>query len=193
MTGFEVFLLALAIISIPVIVWLLRTYEKKSVKNILTILGGTLFICIIPAIVLAWGLRSIMPEAQYVGNGNDNYGTRYIPFYDPNSKEFLSISDDYIINESDSSIYVMKINYADGPYEERPKSELAMIIPPKTTTHYSNYITKIFPIRLSNTGYKRTSGTRRRPSRYYKVDFEMMILSESQYQAEIQRNLNRFY
>lgn len=192
MIGFNIFLLSLLLIT-PLFVKLFWLFGEGSIfiKIIKTVVFS-IFMSIIPAIVVAWGLRSILPNVYEIGNNRDDSWEKYKFFYDFESNTSLSLCTDYITNAGDEDVYLIRVFYLKHPvnsWDERKPSELIAIIPPKTTIECPYYIGHIYPKQIFK-NYSKTTGSRKR-RRHVQITEEVMVVSKDLYEKE--RNRTSYY
>lgn len=185
MTGFEIFLCWLAIGGLFTIYFTIKWCENPTFVRVCKYLGGGIFCSILPAIILAWSTRNILPNVYQIHNNRYDSGVRYCFFHDPYSGYELELTENYITNASNDTIYVIKVRYADNYLEERPESELIYELAPNSTVKSDLYIGQVFPEFISRT--RSVTKSRKKIKRHYRLDSEIIILKQDDYINEMNR------
>ena len=185
MTGFNIYLCSLLFLSLLLTFAFLRK-SKSSLKEYIESIGYSVFLSIIPAIVLAWGLRTILPNVLEVGSSKEESDMTYKFGKDYYSDKELSLLNDYIKNISDENIYLIRVYYSKNSYDERPKSEHIAKNPTKTTNESNYYIHTILPDSIYRT--RSISTRRKRVKTTTALAQEVMVISEAVFLKETERN-----
>ena len=110
---------------------------------------------------------------------------RYCLLKDTYSGCWLDFTENYITNASDEPVYVIRVYYSENSYSERPESELVYKLEPNTTVQSDLYIGRVFPKSIGTT--RTTSTTRHRVKSYHKINSEIIVLKQADYEKEMGR------
>ena len=187
MTGLGIFLCWLFIGFLFVVFFTIKYCKKPSVVRVCKYLGFGILISIIPAIILAWPTRNVLPNVYQIHDNSNDCGVRYCFMKDFYSGCPLDFTENYITNASNEPIYVIRVHYSKDRYSERPKSELIYKLEPNTTVQSDLYIGRVFPKSIGRTRSKSTK--RHKVKTYHKINSEIIVLKQDHYVKEMQRIL----